>query len=186
LVRPPAPGDLELVRRFINTRNVESAADAIGSPEGLQLWLRDNALTPLGTHVAALDVRRAVALREALRGLARRNNGEPCAVDARVLDAAGARSRLTLGFSPNGSAGLQARAEGVDGALGRILAAVHAAALQGDWPRLKACADESCLWAYYDRSKNGCSRWCSTETCGNRSKVKRYRERRALAAPDAP
>jgi predicted RNA-binding Zn ribbon-like protein len=50
---------------------------------------------------------------------------------------------------------------------------------------LKACADPACLWAYYDRSKNGCSRWCNAGLCGNRDKVKRFRERQAATAAKA-
>jgi predicted RNA-binding Zn ribbon-like protein len=76
---------------------------------------------------------------------------------------------------------LRPTADGVDGALGHILAAVQVAMLDRSWARLKSCADEGCRWTYFDHSKNGCSRWCSAETCGNRSKVKRYRERQAQA-----
>jgi predicted RNA-binding Zn ribbon-like protein len=87
-----------------------------------------------------------------------------------------------MSFDPLGNtARLRAQAAGVDGIIGTVLAAVHGSMADKTWPRLKACADDTCAWAYYDHSKNGCSRWCSAETCGNRSKVKRYRERQAKA-----
>ena len=45
--------------------------------------------------------------------------------------------------------------------------------------RLRICAAEDCLWAFYDRSKNGRAKWCSTAGCGNRMKTRAYRQRRA-------
>lgn len=44
--------------------------------------------------------------------------------------------------------------------------------------RLRICAADDCLWAFYDRSKNGRARWCSTAGCGNRMKTRAYRQRR--------
>ena len=42
---------------------------------------------------------------------------------------------------------------------------------------LKLCADETCRSVFYDRSKNRSGRWCSMSTCGNRAKVRAWRER---------
>jgi predicted RNA-binding Zn ribbon-like protein len=119
-------------------------------------------------------------IREELRALARRNNGIACDCAFDALEEASGRSHFAFSFDgPGNVARLRAQAPGVDGVIGTILAAVQAAMADKTWPRLKACADETCEFAYYDHSKNGCSRWCSAETCGNRSKVKRYRERQA-------
>ncbi len=188
LVRPPAPGNLELVRRFINTRDRERDFDALGTPASLVTWLREQGLADGKLSATRGDVARALELRERLRGLARRNNGSDCDCDAAaaVLESASARSRFTTAFDPStGTSTLVPTAGGVDGALGRIVAAVHVAMLERSWSRLKACAGDACVWAYYDHSKNGCSRWCSAETCGNRSKVKRYRERQVTKRPFA-
>ena len=46
------------------------------------------------------------------------------------------------------------------------------------WPRLKACRDDTCQWAFYDHSKNRSGHWCSMEVCGSRHKARQYRERR--------
>ena len=184
LVRPPAPGRVELVRRFLNTRDLERSTDEIATPEGLQAWLREDRLIDRRVRLGAEDVRSAAAVREAIRGLAARNNGLLLASDDAVLQETARRARLGLTFDKSGRSELIAAADGIDGALGSILAAVHDGQLDGSWSRLKACADEGCLWAYYDHSKNGCSRWCSAETCGNRNKVKRFRERQAQAAAD--
>lgn len=44
--------------------------------------------------------------------------------------------------------------------------------------RLRICAADDCRWAFYDRSKNGRARWCSSAGCGNRMKTRAYRQRR--------
>lgn len=184
LIRPPAPGQLEVVRRFLNTRDVEAGTDELGSAAALLAWIREHGLVQREATVRATgaDVARVAAVREALRALVRRNNDVRDACDSVALDAAGARSRFTMRFDgPDNTATIVPTAPGIDGAVGRMLATVHLAMLDGSWARLKACADDTCDSAYYDRSKNGCSRWCSTEICGNRSKVKRYRERQRAA-----
>jgi predicted RNA-binding Zn ribbon-like protein len=182
LVRPPAPGRLELVGEFLNTLDVDRGTDALATPDGLSAWLEAQGLIGRAAFSPTeADAERARAIREDLRALARRNNGEACECPTSGLEAASAAGRFALSFDPDtGTAALVPTAGGLDGALGRVLAAVHVAMLDGSWCRLKACADPTCAWAYYDRSKNGCSRWCG-DTCLNRSKVRRYRERQAQA-----
>ncbi len=183
LVRPPAPGNLELVRNFLNTLDTENGTDALCSPATSAAWLREQHLVELpGVNEAELERMRRI--RDELRALTRRNNGSEGECGTATLEAASERSRYVIVLDPaTNTAQLRPAAPGVDGAIGHILAAVHAAMLAGTWSRLKCCADESCAWTYFDHSKNGCSRWCSAETCGNRSKVKRYRERRAAGGP---
>lgn len=52
--------------------------------------------------------------------------------------------------------------------------------------RLRLCAAEDCQRAFYDRSRNGLGKWCSTASCGNRMKTRAYRQRRrGKTAPEA-
>jgi predicted RNA-binding Zn ribbon-like protein len=50
--------------------------------------------------------------------------------------------------------------------------------LRSDRPdRLKRCAtDGACGWLFYDETKNNGRQWCSMQTCGAASKMKRYRK----------
>jgi len=59
--------------------------------------------------------------------------------------------------------------------MGRIVATLYAAMEDPDWTRLKLCSSQSCRWAFYDRSKNHSSRWCTMASCGNREKARRFR-----------
>jgi predicted RNA-binding Zn ribbon-like protein len=70
---------------------------------------------------------------------------------------------------------------GVTGALTRIAVAMYQAVADGTWWRLKICSDDECEWAYYDASKNRARNWCEYG-CGNRAKVRAYRERRRASA----
>jgi predicted RNA-binding Zn ribbon-like protein len=43
--------------------------------------------------------------------------------------------------------------------------------------RVRQCAGESCTWLFLDTSRNGMRRWCDMQACGNRVKVRRFRQR---------
>ncbi|MBI1750081.1 MAG: ABATE domain-containing protein [Acidobacteria bacterium] len=49
--------------------------------------------------------------------------------------------------------------------------------LRGDLQRVRECAAENCGWLFVDNTKNHRRRWCDTRTCGNRDKVRRFRQR---------
>ncbi|MCC6224021.1 MAG: CGNR zinc finger domain-containing protein [Thermoleophilia bacterium] len=175
-----APGRLELVRAFVNTLDVESGEDVLAPPGAVAAWLAAHDLLAPGAAAGAAATRRALDVREALRALLVANNGGVRdAAAAVVLEAAAGRARLALRFRPDGSAGLEPAAGGVDGALGRLLAAVADAMAAGTWERLKACRAEGCRWAFYDRARNRSRAWCSMAVCGNRAKARAYRARAA-------
>ena len=182
--RESAPGDLELIRSFVNTLDVEDDVDEVATPEALTAWLRDRDLLAPGERATRGDVERAAALREALREVLLGHHGdhdvEPGALE--TLDEAGRRARLELRFTADGVARPEPARGGVDGALGRLLAVIPAAQADGTWERLKACPADACRWAFYDRSRNRSAVWCNMAVCGNRAKVRSYRERHAHAS----
>jgi predicted RNA-binding Zn ribbon-like protein len=50
--------------------------------------------------------------------------------------------------------------------------------LTGDaLPRVRLCGDPECAWLFLDTTRNGQRRWCDMKQCGNRAKVRRFRER---------
>ena len=106
------------------------------------------------------------------------NNGAPEEPGARAaLEAAAARAELRPMFPLEGPELVPGRG-GVDGALGRVVAAAFAAMLDGSWARLKACPRDVCGWAFYDRSSNASATWCSMAVCGGRVKAGAYYRRR--------
>jgi predicted RNA-binding Zn ribbon-like protein len=173
-----APGELELVRKFVNTRDVEEGIDELDTPKALRRWLSSQGFKSKAPRPTEADVRRAIALRESLRALLLANNGER--VDRRAVETLNAISddlRLQVRFAPEGGSALEPAGTGVDAALGVLLGIVFRSTAEGTWPRLKACRFDTCQWAFFDHSKNRSGTWCSMAVCGNRSKARAYRER---------
>ena len=167
--------ELLRVEQFINTRDLDPVADEVASPAELAAWLESQ-----GQGTLAVDPdghARALALREALRGLALANNGGTLyPVDLAPLNRAAAETGLRPRFV-RGGARLEPEAGGLDAALGRLVATVYQAMADGTWQRMKACRRHDCRWAFIDESPNGKRTWCSMQTCGNRAKARRHRER---------
>jgi predicted RNA-binding Zn ribbon-like protein len=175
-----APDQLELVREFVNTHELDPEVESIPTPEALTGWLREHGLLDAGVELDDDDLRRAHELRDALLRLLLANNGaslDPAAVA--VVNAALHEAPLAVRFGEGGEPELAIEASGLDGAVARLGAIVYEAKVDGTWPRLKACAADDCRWAFYDRSRNRSGTWCSMGVCGNRAKVRAYRERRA-------
>lgn len=176
-----APGELELVRTFVNTADVETGDDLFGAadPKAVKAWMVEQDLLTGDARVTAADAKRVLDVREALRSLLLANNGEPLDGGAvTVLNDVAGRSPLEAQFGTEGTITVTARDEGVDGALGHLLAVVVQAVSDGTWSRLKACKAHDCEWAFYDKSRNRSGQWCVMAVCGNRSKARSYRGRK--------
>ncbi|CAN5219951.1 hypothetical protein BH09ACT8_BH09ACT8_24000 [soil metagenome] len=59
-----------------------------------------------------------------------------------------------------------------------MLLIVKDAQLDGSRELLKACANEDCQWAFYDRSRNHGGTWCVMASCGNKLKNRDFRARK--------
>jgi predicted RNA-binding Zn ribbon-like protein len=174
----PAPGELALVQRFVNTADLETGADELGDPEQLAAWLRTAGLTEWGDAFDETGRTRVVAVREALRSLLLANHGEAADPEAiAVLDRAARDARVIVAFDADGNARLTPAGRGVDGVLAGLLGIVAQAQAEGTWSRLKACPADACGWAFYDRSRNRSRTWCTMSVCGNRAKARSYRAR---------
>jgi predicted RNA-binding Zn ribbon-like protein len=162
--RPPrydlpraAPGGLRLVQLFLNTTDHETGRELLGDPRSLRAWFAEHGVTVERAGPAA--VRRAHAFRAALHEFLVSGRADA------VL-----RANLTADLA---TGTLHAQGDGVDAALGTIVATVYDAIRDGSWERLKAC--RNCGWAFWDESRNRSAAWCSMQLCGNRLKVRRHR-----------
>jgi predicted RNA-binding Zn ribbon-like protein len=178
--RPPAPGELRLVQRFVNSYDVEDEIESFSDPDALRTWLVEHGLLERGARVMKADVTRAIEVREALRALMLANNGERLDRGAvRTLNEVASAAPLRVLFDDEGRSRLAPAASDAAGALARLLAIVNDAVTEGTWRRLKVCAEDSCRWAFYDQSRNRSGTWCSMAVCGNRAKARAYRRRHA-------
>ena len=181
----PAPGELELVQRFMNLHEHApgAAGDLPPSRELIEEFLRHRGLLDAGTPFTEADHDAALELHRALHAKVRTSGGAGLADgDVATIDRTVRRAGLRPHFGLDGP-DLIATEQGVAGALGRIVAVAFLADLQGTWEGLKACAGDDCNAVFFDRSKNHSGRWCSMSTCGNRAKVRAWRERRRADDP---
>jgi predicted RNA-binding Zn ribbon-like protein len=180
--RTPAPGRLGLVQAFVNSFwDLDGdGADAWPDAAGYGRWLAARDFGR-GAAASAEDLARALALRKALRGLARRHHDAPAdppdAPELAVLDALGARATLGLRFDPAPRHEAAGAGSGADAALALVLGVVAEAMADGTWSRCKACPGPHCGWLFYDGSRNRSRQWCSMQICGNRVKGREFRAR---------
>jgi predicted RNA-binding Zn ribbon-like protein len=177
--RPGVPPALDRLRSFVNTLDLEAGVDELASPAALCAWLDAHGLESGTGSVTVDDLDRARAVREALRDLLGGNAGHPVdAASIGLLDAVSADLPLAVRFGGTGHPALRPIGEGLEAALGTLMADIATAVADGTWARLKTCRNDTCRWAYWDGSKNRSGAWCSMAVCGNRMKGRRYRRRR--------
>jgi predicted RNA-binding Zn ribbon-like protein len=178
--RAPAPEPLRLVQAFVNTVDFENGVEELTDPAALRRALTGLGVLAEGESLGEADLEQALGVREALRALLLGNNGvEVQRGTLATLEEAARRGKLVVRFDADRRTALLPDADGLDGALGRLVGVVHTAMADGSWVRLKACPRHICRWVFYDRSKNRSSRWCAMSVCGNRIKTGRYRRRAA-------
>ena len=178
----------ELVRDFVNTRELLDESEELATPADLAGWLAASELAagslaprrgrPASRRRAARGAAPAPAREHGCRGRRARRRSPSSTSAAR-------RARIQLRFS-GGSGELTPEADGVSAALGRIVIAVHTAMADGSWSRLKACRASDCEWAFIDSAKNHSRAWCSMRSCGNREKARAFRERRREGEAQPP
>ena len=167
--------DVELVRSFANTVDVEDGTDRLASSDQFRSWLRDQGLDGARQAIGDEDLALARELRTALRAeMASHHDGVPDVSAQAALDRLA--GELPVHIVPSTGA-LEPVARGARGALTRVMASTHSLVRAGVWDRLKVCPDDGCAWVFYDESRNRSRRWCSMNACGNRHKVRAYRDR---------
>jgi len=172
-----APGELDLVRRFVNTLDIESATDGFATAAGAANWLRSEGWR---IRVGRTELRALIELREALRDLVSYRGTDVEADAVSSIDAIARRHPVVVRLSsadtltPSSPVGTGAFIE-------RILGLVATARIDGSWERVKTCANDRCRWLFYDRSRNRSRTWCTMDLCGSQAKMRAYRSRRRTA-----
>jgi predicted RNA-binding Zn ribbon-like protein len=153
----------------------EAAGLITGSEAGI-LARRANPRT------AKAVVARAVALRRAIYLLFRRGR------DAQALailnrEVAAARRHEHLLRARGGFRWQWDDAPALDRMLWPVARAAADLLASSERARVRLCEGEECGWLFLDTSRNGRRHWCDMKDCGNRAKVKRFRERQRGSQP---
>jgi predicted RNA-binding Zn ribbon-like protein len=178
------PSELAALYDFVNSLDLRHyreqgiqhmPSDALASRAEAQAWMRAHDLLMAGRPLGKEEHRRALDLRQALRAFIevappkRRKNRDI----SEGLETAAAAFPLLLTTAQDGFV-LSPKGEN---RLGQVLAELNHLVETGQLDRLKMCESPECRWVYFDRTKPANRRWCSSERCGNRIKVRAFRER---------
>ena len=177
----PAPGSLAAVQDFVNTANRMHDRDELRTIQGASKAVAALGLLDRDRQIDEAARHHIVAFREALRRLILTHHGDdedvPAAAEAldEVIDSVAMRMRL----SPHSRPVMRPPVGGPPAhqVIGAVLGAIVDADAR-EWPRLKACRNPACQWAFYDASRNRSGRWCDMNVCGVRHKMRTYRQRR--------
>jgi predicted RNA-binding Zn ribbon-like protein len=184
------PGDAALLYDFVNSvdlrRYVEQGVahhpgDELATPSRLQHWLQARGLLKGGVRVSQAEHREALELRNALRVFLAAAPAERISAAA-PLEASSARFPLQVTASRDRVLDLRPVVGRMTGGLGGVLAELVRLSDSGRLERVKTCDSDECRWVFYDRSKPGNRRWCSSDRCGNREKTRAYRRRHRINA----
>jgi predicted RNA-binding Zn ribbon-like protein len=130
---------------------------------------------------AAATLKRAIKLREALYRICKSRVGRSAPDDSDVdvlrkeLSIAKAHERLVR----KGAGFVWAwdhLENALDSPLWRISQSAADLLTSADLTKLRQCGGRECGWMFLDTSRNRTRRWCDMKDCGNRAKVRRFRE----------
>jgi predicted RNA-binding Zn ribbon-like protein len=176
----PAPEPLRRVQSLINTIDWESGRDRLASAGEAVPWLVATGLLAPGSTPTDDDLRALIGVREGLRALVQQNTDGQAPDSALVspLHQLAKAELVRAAVAEDGAVRLAPVGDSVRARLLALLLIVSDAQRDGTWAHLKACANDDCRWAFYDRSRNHGGTWCDMATCGNKLKNRDFRARR--------
>lgn len=170
---------LEHLLAVANSYHEPEAHDE-GSTDGVRWLPAHDHLDGAGTALEFLG-RNGVHLRESpsTRHLERlreiRAAARSLATNARAYERRTARLLADAQFQLDARGRLSPVRGGWDGFVDSLLPPL--VELRDHAGRLKLCENDQCRWVFLDRSKNRSRQWCESATCGNRQRVRRFRDR---------
>ncbi len=179
---------------FVNT------VDGRGSAHPVERFTGYPALIDFGEQFGLIDAARAARLRswaatdpEAARAIAARTielrdalyDLFACVAEKRPAPAPALatlnRWRRSLQLDPTWAWRWAAGPDAPDAVLERVLVTALELLTSPRRDRVRTCGADDCLWLFLDTSKNGSRRWCDMNQCGNRTKARRFYQRKREA-----
>jgi predicted RNA-binding Zn ribbon-like protein len=175
----PAPAPLLLVQALVNTIELPDGADRLAEPNDARPWLVDTGLLAPQAELTDADLDLVRAVREALREMLVHNAGGPPPNKSALttMRSIATRGSAHATLDDDGEIRLTADGDSVRDRLMQLMLIIRDAQRDGTWTRLKACANDECQWAFFDRSRNHGGAWCDMAACGNKLKNRAFRAR---------
>jgi predicted RNA-binding Zn ribbon-like protein len=125
-------------------------------------------------------LKRALALREAIYRIASSllDGHAPSADDLALLnrEIAAAATQRRLAFVHGALVRTWDGANPLDRTLWSVADSASTLFTSPDAAAIRQCPGDECGWLFLDTSRNHSRRWCEMRICGNRAKVRRFRE----------
>ena len=179
----PAPEPLSRIQALVNTVELPDGPDRLDNPTEAKPWLVASGLLGSDSDLRPDDLALVRGVREGLRAMLVHNAGGPpptAGAFAPLRDVA-TDATARADFDERGEIVLTAAGESVPARLIELLLIIRDAQRDGTWSRLKACGNDECQWAFYDRSRNHGGTWCEMSSCGNKLKNREFRARKRSA-----
>lgn len=172
-------------------QGVRSHFERLHGPGDLGLWLAACSLRAGDVQAADSELRLARGLREAIWSCLQAvlRGGRLAAGDVEVINAVASEPPLVPRLDPRGGdlRGGSLRWHRPTAAAALSVVARDALELFGDpaqRARVRECASHDCALVFYDDSRPGNRRWCSSGRCGDRMRMRSYRARRRGSASE--
>jgi len=160
--------------------------DLLATPEALARWFGQAGCSISAAVLSDKDLGEALLLREAIyRALSSLIQGQsPASTDMGLINAAAA-APLPVPQIELPSCRIQwESAYPAKACLAEVARDAILVIGGGDRHRLKMCDSQSCRMLFADNSPANRRRWCSMSICGNRAKIKIFRERKGTKRTD--
>ncbi len=176
----PAPDPLNRIQALVNTIELPDGPDRLASPIDAHPWLVSSGLLAPDAELRPDDLALVRGVREGLRAMLVHNAGGPPPSPGAFapLRAVATDGTARADFDDRGEVLLSTTGDSVPARLIELLLIIRDAQRDGTWARLKACGNDECQWAFYDRSRNHGGTWCEMSSCGNKLKNREFRARR--------
>ena len=170
-----------LALNFVATvrhRGTSKPRDLLSAPDKLAEWFRLAECSNPASDPSVKDHELAVHLREAIHGIVRAFvlNEKPCGRDIGLINRAAGYSlpvpQLDADFAVRWKSTHPVRACLAEIATDAAMMVAHV-----DRQRFKMCSNGSCRMLFLDNSPANRRRWCSMSICGNREKIRSFRQR---------
>src|SRR5256885_2418220 len=101
--RETAGGELGLIQAFVNTVDLDPGVEELKDPNTLRAWLVAKGLMSGDSQADEADLKNAIAVREAMRGVIGGDSGPRIhPLDPATLNSAAAASRPPIALAPHG------------------------------------------------------------------------------------
>jgi predicted RNA-binding Zn ribbon-like protein len=159
---------------FLNSVGVgfEQGIDPMENAEGFEAFRLPLIMTTAG-KAGHESLPLARQLRECLLTMVYRGGDDPVAM-ARLNEIS---SEQSFHYVFGGESAAHLRERGGETLIGLVIRDVAQLHKEGNWNRIKICANPDCKAAYYDTTRARTQRWHSYAICGNKANVAAFRSR---------